>query len=79
MDVTECVNAAFPLPAFLFSAGAISVALYLKHKHQLSYVQTFMAMVGARRVKHDRVSSVMILLTLIVPLVLWVQLGARCS
>lgn len=79
MDTTACVNAAFPLPSILFTVGALAVLIYLKRKHGLGFVKTFMALIGAHRIKHDKVSASLALLTLVVPLVLWLYLGSGCS
>jgi len=78
-EVTACVNAAFPAPAIMFCFGALALTLYLKRRHQLSLAATFKVMVGVEKVKHNRVSATIAVLTLIVPLVLWVLLGQRCG
>lgn len=78
-EVSACVNSAFPLPALLFCFGALALALYLKRCHRLSLAATFKVMVGVEKVKHNRVSAAIAVLTLIVPLVLWVLLGQRCG
>jgi hypothetical protein len=79
IDVADCANAAFPLPSLLFTAGALAVFFYLKRTHNLTLGQTFSALVGVRRVKHDRVSSALMVLTLIVPAAIWVYLGSHCG
>ncbi|MCG7573336.1 hypothetical protein MHM39_07135 [Phaeobacter sp. CNT1-3] len=78
-ELAACVDAAFPLPSLLFVLGALSVLLYLKRKHRLSLVKVFKAMVGVDRVPHDKVSTTLMIVTLLVPLGLWVVLGARCG
>jgi hypothetical protein len=78
-ELAACVDAAFPLPSLLFVLGALSVLVYLKRKHRLSLVKVFKAMVGVDRVAHDKVSTTLMIVTLLVPLGLWVVLGARCG
>jgi hypothetical protein len=78
-EVSACVNAAFPLPALLFCCGALALTFYLKRRHQLSLAATFKVMVGVEKVKHNKVSAAIAVLTLIVPLALWVLLGHRCG
>lgn len=78
LEAEACVAAAFPLPALLFFAGAVFVALYLKRKHRLGLGALLQVMLGAARAEHDRVSRGAILLTLALPIALLLYLGAGC-
>lgn len=78
-EITACVNAAFPLPSILFVIGALTLAAYLKRKHRLTLSQTFKTMVGVEKVRHTKASAAIMMLTLIVPLGLWLLLGTRCG
>lgn len=78
-EITACVNAAFPLPSILFVIGALTLAAYLKRKYQLTLAQTFKAMVGVEKVRRTKASAIIMMLTLLVPLGLWLVLGQRCG
>lgn len=79
MDVQDCVNAAYPIPAALFFLGCIATSFYIKRKHQLGLGKTFKVLFGIERVRHDKVSTLLMLGTLFVPLALWLYLGKDCS
>ncbi|MCG7493574.1 hypothetical protein [Thalassobius sp. Cn5-15] len=78
-ELAACVDAAFPLPSLLFVLGALTVLFYLKRKHRLSLGGVFKAMVGVDRVPHNKVSSTLMIVALLVPLGVWIVLGARCG
>lgn len=79
LDVTQCVNAAFPVPSLLFLVGILATTFYLKSTTKLGILRVLQALLGREKLAHDRISTLLMLGTLIVPLALWLYLGQRCG
>ena len=79
MPPQGCLETTWHIPAVLFFAGAFLVALRLKRQHRLSLRDTMQAMLGAKQVKRDRTSNILMLATLFAPIALWLYLGRDCG
>ncbi|MCT4553970.1 MAG: hypothetical protein N4A53_04715 [Pelagimonas sp.] len=80
MDTAQtCADTVHVYPALLFLLGATFTALRLKRRNRLGLGATMQVLFGAKRVPRDRVSSILTIATLFLPLGLWLYLGRLCT
>jgi hypothetical protein len=75
----DCGTAAMPVPAALFVIGVLVTTVVVARREGLGIKDTLLVMIGLRRFGQSRLVTSLLLITLLLPVGLWVALNEACK
>ncbi|MBW3242815.1 hypothetical protein KUV57_08920 [Epibacterium sp. DP7N7-1] len=78
MDIHDCIGETSFYPQLLIGVGVLISGIFVMLKEDLTVAQMCAVLVGRRKISSKKLQRALLVLTLLLPLVLWLYLIDRC-
>ncbi len=78
MGIHDCIGETSFYPQLLIGAGVLISGIFVKLKEDLTVAQMCAVLVGRHKISSDKPQWALLVLTLLLPFVLWLYLIGRC-
>ncbi len=78
MGIHDCIGETSFYPQLLIGAGVLISGTFVKLKEDLTVAQMCAVLIGRRKISSNKLQWALLVLTLLLPLVLWLYLIGRC-
>ncbi len=78
MGIHDCIGETSFYPQLLIGVGVLISGIFVKLKEDLTVAQLCAVLVGRRKISSKKLQWALLVLTILLPLVLWLYLIDRC-